>query len=229
MRSPLKLSALLALLLLAFTMVGGTGVGAQESTPEGLQPADLDGIQNAVSRTYALDYSAMMEAMATPGAEPSMPTGIVGIGGVIIEFDSDDNAAVAFEKLQEDMLSDETFSEDSEVAEFELDAGDQSTAYAGTYETDGQLSEDDLALVQAGNAVYVVYASGIETDVQPVVTAFVQHLIDAEGSGAGEFNEDGTSTGGLWDKFPADDDELVAGLITYDAIVYPQPETTPEA
>jgi hypothetical protein len=210
-------------------MVRGTGAGAQESTPEGLQPGDLDGIQNAISRTYALDYSAMMESMSTPDAEFSMPTGIIGIGGVIIEFDSDDNAATAFGKLQEDVLSDDTFAPDTDVAEFELDAGDQGTAYAGTYETDGQQSEDDLAIVQAGNAVYIVYASGIETDVQPVVTDFVQHLIDTEGSGAGEFSEDGTSTGGLWDKFPAADDELVAGLIAYDAIVYPETAGTPEA
>jgi hypothetical protein len=48
------------------------------------------------------------------------------------------------------------------------------------------------------------------------VTEFTSTLIENDGSGEGEFNEDGTSTGGLWDKFPAADDELVEGLIASD-------------
>ena len=44
------------------------------------------------------------------------------------------------------------------------------------------------------------------------------------------FNEDGTSTGGLWDIFPASDDEAIQGLTNGgDEIIFPEDESTPEA
>jgi len=228
MRSPLKLSALLALLLLALSLVGGTGVGAQDDAEE-FDVNDLEGIQHGVGRSYSIDYSAMMDQMSTPGAEMAMPTGIVGIGALILEFDGNDNAQAAFDKLMEQAMAEDTFGDDTEVEEVDLGLGEQSNSYAGTYEIDGQESEDVITVVRQDTYVYVVYASGADTDVQSVVSDFTTGLIETGGSGEGEFHEDGTSTGGLWDKFPAADDELVADLIAYDQVIFPVPEGTPAA
>ena len=64
---------------------------------------------------------------------------------------------------------------------------------------------------------------------QALTSEFTNVLIDNDGSGAGEFNEDGTSTGGLWDKFPAADAGVTSGLVPFDQVLFPVPEGTPAA
>jgi hypothetical protein len=212
----MKLSALLALLMLGFTLLGGPGVGAQDSSPEApFDPKELDGFQYGAMRYYTFDYSAMMEQMGTPGAEMEMPTGLMGIGSAILEFEEDGQAKDAFNQLKDDqeLTGDEVLEGAEEV---ETDLGDEAVMFSGTEDIEGMAMDSTFALVQDGNYVYFVFATGSEVDVEGTVTEFTNTLIDNDGSGEGEFNEDGTSTGGLWDKFPAADDDLVAGLIASD-------------
>lgn len=229
MRVPIKRSALLAVLLLAFTILGGTGVGAQDDAGE-LLPEDLEGLQHAVVRAYSLDYSALF-AEATPGADPEVPTGVLLLGATILEFDSSENAETALAQLDEDSKAENeaTFGGETEVTSIDLGLGDSSIAYSGLEDLDGQEAETVIALVQQENYVYFVVVAGSGEDIQALTTEFTTGLIERDGSGAGEFNEDGTSTGGLWDKYPATDDALVSGLLPFDQVLYPAPEGTPVA
>lgn len=231
MRLPINLTALLAMLLLGFTVLGGTGVGAQDSIEaEGPQIEELDGIQHAVSRFYTMDYSAMMESMSTPGAEMTMPEGIISVSGVILEFDEDGQAEDALNTLNDEVNSEDggMFGEGTEVEEVDLDLGDTSKSYKGAEDIDGQTMDFVVSIVQKDNYLYFVTTGGSAIDVEQVTKDFTNTLIDNDGSGEGEFKEDGTSTGGLWDKFPAADDELIAGLLPSDMVLYPVP-ATPEA
>ncbi len=225
MRIPLKISALLAMLLLAFTVIGGSGVNAQD---EGIGLEELEGLQHSVNRAYTIDYSAMMEAMATPGAEMEMPAGVFSLSAVILEFESDDNAGAALDVINEQAGVELTGGEE-EVAEVDLDLGDKSISYSGTEDMDGQEMQSVITLVQKDNFAYFVYGVGSGEDMEAVVSDFTNTLIDNEGSGAGEFNEDGTSSGGLWNKFPGADDEAVSGLIPYDQVLFPLVDSSPES
>lgn len=225
MRFSLKLSALLALLLLAFSLVGGTGAGAQDE-PEEFDLSSFEGIQHGVSRTYTVDYEAMMASMSTPGAEMEMPSGLLSVSALVLEFDDDGNAESAFDTVKEEAGS-QLSSEDGE--EIDLDLGDNSVSFKTTEESDGMAMDVVVTVAQQDNYIYLVYAGGSEVDVEQTVKDLTQSMIDADGSGEGEFSEDGTSTGGLWDKFPAADDELVSGLVASDMVVYPEPESSPEA
>ncbi len=93
---------------------------------------------------------------------------------------------------------------------------------------EGQQAESVIALVQDDAYLYFVVAAGSEADIQALTVDFTTGLLEREGSGAGEFHEDGTSTGGLWDKYPAADDSLVADLLPFDQVLFPVPEATPE-
>lgn len=212
MRFPLKLSALLALLLLGFTLLGGTGVGAQETGESSLQPEELEGFEYGAMRSYTPDFSAMM---ASPGADMEMPTGLMGLGAMVFQFDDNDHAEDAYNTLKDDeALTSELITEGSE--EIEVDLGDNAVGYKGSEDMEGMSMETTFVLVQDGKFVYFIYAAGTEVDVQAVTEDLASHMIDTDGEGEGEYSEDGTSTGGVWDKFPKADDDLVEGLIASD-------------
>ncbi len=221
---------MLAILLLAFTILGGTGVGAQDEAPGELLPEDLEGLQHAVVRAYSLDYSALF-AEASPEAEPAVPTGVFLVGATILEFDTSEHAEAALAQLDEetDAQNEATMGGETEVSEIDLELGDNSISYSGVENLEGQEAETVITLVQQDTYVYFVVAAGGGEDIQAIAVDFTNGLIERDGSGAGEFNEDGTSTGGLWDKYPATDDELVSELLPFDQMLFPVPESTPES
>lgn len=220
MRQPFKWSVLLAAMLFGFTMLGGTGVGAQEME-EDFQPSDLEGIQYGVARSYSIDYSAISESMSTPGTNPSMPSGVLAMNGMVLEFDNDDNAETAFDTMVAEFDTDEDFAETG-VEPFEIDLGNKSTSFSGSEDSNGIELKLAVTVVQDGSYVYMVAVTGSDIDSEQVVKDFTQKLIDNDGSGEGEFSETGESTGGLWDKFPGADDEQVGELMPVDVIVYPE-------
>jgi len=230
MHLSLKASSFLAVLVLVFTILGSTGVAAQDVPAEELQPGDLEGLRHAVVRAWSFDYSALF-ANATPGAEPAVPTGVFLVGATILEFDSSDNAQAALTRLDEetDAANQSTMGGESEVTEIDPGLGDSSIAYSGVEDLEGQEAETVIALVQQDTYLYFVVVAGSGEDIQALTVEFTTGLLERDGSGAGEFNEDGTSTGGLWDKYPAADDAVVSGLLPFDQVLYPEPEGTPAA
>ncbi len=229
MRTQHKMPVMLAMLLLALSLFAGTGVDAQDATPDVLQPDDLEGLQHSVVRAYTIDYSTMFETAATPGAEMQMSAGIYVLGATILEFDNAGNAESALFKLADETEAQDEMNrnEGAEVSDLDLDLGDNNVSYTSVEDVEGVETETVVSLVQGGNYVYFLVAGGNDTDVQRTVVEFATVLIENDGGGEGEFNEDGTSSGGLWEKFPAADDALFAGLVPYDQVLYPEPTGTP--
>lgn len=222
MRPRLKLSALLALMFLAFSLVGGTGVGAQDDAEDAFQPGDLEGLEYGVSRFYVVDYAAMF-AMSTPDAEMTMPSGTQYIGGMVLEFDDSSNAEVGYDRVLE-VIDEELLTDDQTVEEFDVELGNASIGFVSTDESDGVETQSIVIMVQEDNVVYLTSVASSGADMTDDATSFTEALIDNDGSGEGEFHEDGTSTGGLWDKFPSSDDEMFTDLVVTDEIVFPEPE-----
>lgn len=157
--------------------------------------------------------------------------GGTGIGATILEFDSSENAEAALSQLDEETgaQNEASMGGETEVSEIDLELGDNSISYSGVENLEGQEAETVITLVHQDTHVYFVVAAGSGEDIQAIAIDFTNGLIERGGSGMGEFNEDGTSTGGLWDKYPAADDELVSDLLPFDQVLFPVPESTPES
>lgn len=239
MRNPLRWISALALALLLGGMVLAP-VSAQDEEDE-FDFNDLAGLQSGVGRYYYADYSAMYDAMSTPGAEmPAMPA-LLGLSAGVLKFDSDDNAATGLDQIFQEFVSsaNEGLAEDAAdaatpttpvaVTEGEVDdIGDKAkTISAATEEEDGTYYSYGI-IVQDDEYVFMLIANG-SSDPSGAINDLAKDMIDRDaGDGDGTFNEDGSSTGGLWDFFPANDDAKLGGLLNGgDEILFPL--GTPEA
>jgi hypothetical protein len=227
----------MAVLMLALTL-GRSGAGAtataQDPPMAPFEFGELEGARQAVSRTYTIDVASMMESIGTPGPDGELGeipelSGVVSLAAVIGRFDSGDNAAAAVERVDEETKASLEGQPDApKLEEAEVDLGGTSRAYTATQEIEGQTLNLSVIIVQQDEFLYFVVAGVIDADAQELVTGFTEALIANEaGDGEPQVNQDGTSTGGLWDKFPEADDALVANLVAFDEQLYPEVESTP--
>lgn len=193
---------------------------AQDSGEDALQIKDLPGVQTAVSRTYTLDFEALFAADGTPTPEAT-GTQLFALGGSIIQFGSDDDAKAAYATvLDEVQKQSDAGAGTPEAVAFDKidlggDLGDERTGLRMTGDETGGIAGGDIValVVRDGSLIYLITGIADTGDPSDAVVAFAKSVMDAK-SGGDEvtFNEDGTSSGGLWDKFPKTDDPVVAGL-----------------
>ncbi|MGC4189828.1 MAG: hypothetical protein QM589_01160 [Thermomicrobiales bacterium] len=180
----------------------------------------LDGFQRGAGRTYMGDLSSLfggLDTLGTPGAEIETPDvselGLFMIGGFVVQFDNSDHASSSLDKITDEMTqgSDD---EDFTFSEKDIDKiGDKSKAYTGSYSDEGIDGTAVAIIAQKGEYVYAVVAISFGSDPTDDATSFVKDMTDKKpGDGDGTFNADGTSTGGLWDVFPASDADYLKGL-----------------
>lgn len=226
MNKILRLTALMLMVVIAITAVRVPNAVAQEAESSAFDDvANLEGLESAVSRSYTLDYEAMYAA-ATPGdtTEMEMPAGLQVLSLGIYKFDNDDNAKNAMDLAQEELQAEGALGE-VEVEEFDADdMNDDSIALSGVSEEEGiGPAQTSVLVTQEGQYIYfsVGLASGDGADSQTPVVDSVKYMKDTDEGGDVAFNEDGTSTGGIWEKFIKADNEQVAGLIAFDQQVFP--------
>lgn len=229
------LAVLLPTLVVALTL-GRSATAQDASTPEPSAWSELEGAQQVVRRTYIMpNWASLLKingnGIPAPDGEMFGLTGVVSVGGVIGQFDNSDNAAAAIDRVAEDtkrILERQPIFPTPAIEEVDVDLGDTSRAFISTQTIKNQSLVVSLLLIQQEEFVYGVMGSVIDGDAQELSTTFAQALIDNEaGDGESRFNEDGTSTGGLWDKFPNPDDALIANLAVSDEQLYPDVESTP--
>jgi hypothetical protein len=233
----MRISALLLVVMLALVASRMPNAMAQDASPDESAGAfddltQLEGIEQGVSRAYSVDYEALF-ASPSADAEFEMPTGIQMISGVILKFDSEDNAKAARDKANEELKS--QTSEELGLEEFEVEGLNDDTIGLHGVEEDETLgsTQSSVIMTQEGEYLYLVFSIGTgseeEVDTRSSAIDFVKHVVDADaGDGEGTFNADGTSEGGLWDKFPDADDDMVKDLVPADEQVYPETETSEE-
>ncbi|MDQ3539834.1 MAG: hypothetical protein M3440_04035, partial [Chloroflexota bacterium] len=98
----MRRSALMAVLMLALTL-GRSGAAQDSGMAAPFAFGELEGAQRAVSRTYTIDVSSIMDSIGTPGPDGTLGegpelSGIISLAGVIGQFDSSDNAAAAVDR-----------------------------------------------------------------------------------------------------------------------------------
>ncbi len=228
----------LLLAALAVAVIGGgpvRSVAAQDGGEEPLDFADLEGIEEVVSRTYSVDVAAMLASPAA-GGDPAFldAEGFVTVVTLIAEFYEAGNAESGWERLNgvfEDQAG--ASAGDASTAYLEIDAsiGDNAAAYIATFAEAGTEFSTAFFVVQDAEYVYVVIGVTAAEDPVAPTTAVVEVMIaNDEGEGEGEIGDDGFHRGGLWDKLPAVGDDVLDGLAPLaDEQVYPVSEATPEA
>lgn len=232
---------------LAFSLVVVALMGVMVARPAAAQDEDteefdfssLEGIEQVVSRSYTVDFTALLEQLSTPGAEmdPTVmaamenPAGMQYIVGIIAKFDDDGHAEDGLGKLSEEFTANsDDVTGGAELEEVDLgDIGDHRVGYTATEDQEGTQVQVALILVQKDEYVYGVIISNGGGDAVEPAKAVVEKMIDNDEGDDVEIDEAGNSTGGLWDKFPKADDEELQGLVPIaDQQLYPAEETPEE-
>lgn len=217
---------LLALLMLS---MAAAPISAQMDEAAGSEFDELEGLQRAHSRSFSPDLMAMF-GMATPGAEP---TGWFALTTLAMEFDSEDSAKAAVDKMMEMITEGDMDVEDITFEETSLDVDFDHRALQASQEEDGMTVNVLFSLTQDSNYLYAAVGLTMGDDPAPVTGAALKLMRDADAEGGeGTFSEDGTSEGGLWDKMPTLEQmqELAPEFVSVsDEIAFPVPEATPAA
>lgn len=207
------------LLSLVMTLGMASHAGAQ-STPT-LDPNDVPGLESGYARMYIADIEALM---ATPGAMEAMSTpgalGDVALSGMAAVFTFEDEGAAedAFGTFGEQfaqgfMEGSGTKAEPTEIN----DLGNQAVEYLGETEVDDETTSPiSIILVQDGEHIFIAMILG-GSDVSASTRDLAEYLIDADiPDSEVMFNEDGSSTGGVFDILPnAEDTGIVQGMVPF--------------
>lgn len=238
MRHIFRLSALLLIAMLAIVGSGGATSAAAQSDPFSGMGDDLseyEGIQEAVGRFYLFDYEGMMSASPEAMENMELPTGVQGGLFAVLQFDNEDNASAALDKVREEAdssMSEEVEGTTTEAIENE-NLSDNAVAYKSVT-SDETLGATTTVIIAEQDAEYVylssIFAFGEGEDPTDLAVSSLGDMQETDaGDGEATFNEDGTSEGGLWDKLPDADaaDGVFEGLVATDEQLYPTEGGTP--
>jgi hypothetical protein len=224
---------MLVLLLAAVTALTLVPAAAQD---EEAGPFDdvsqLEGIEEAVARTYSIDFEALMSVTPEdPEADPFADLeGPVFIFVEAIQFEDDSAAEDAFDLFRDEAVDSMAESEEGVEAEFteeEIDdLGDQAMAIDMETVEEGEESFLRISIAQQDEYLLMAMTLGTTDDSTENNDALLEYLVDeGEAGGDVEFDESGSSTGGLFDFFPDDDHESLGGLVvSTDQILFPVPD-----
>lgn len=214
-----KLFITLSLLLtLGFASSGAAAQTDGVEAPEvNLDAAyDVEGLQSVYDRTFSVDFEAMM---ASPDADPesldmSAMMNVITIQG--ITFDNDDNAQAYIDDMKSQM---EQAVEEGDAATFEdMEISDLDGFDVEGIRVDMNMPDLDVAasmiIFSDGNHVFQVMVMNADlATAQASTDEVTQFVIDADSeTDEVTFSDDGTSTGGVFDRMPAADDEIVGDL-----------------
>lgn len=204
----------ITLLLSLIMAMGLTAVTA--SAQEVPATEDVEGLETGYARMYMPDFSAMIDSIGTPGAETDFDEeGVMMVMIAGLTFDSDDNASEAFGSFSESYSGELSGAEGMEASEID-DLGDNAALLSGEMTESGEAMATNMLLVQDGESLYLISVTGGEVDAgSQQVQDIAQHMLDGEIENEEvTFNEDGTSTGGVFDLMPdpEEDAELLSNL-----------------
>ncbi len=228
-----RIACLLFALTLSLSVLPAFAQDDGESDDPLDDPSQLEGIQYGVLRMWSVDYAALM-AVTPEDEDEDVFASIEGplyVGGMIIEFDGDDDAEAAYDlyaSLDAEYFVEDTDEDPSSVDIFDIDdLGDDAFGIKFDAQTDTSSGPSAFTVAREDNYLVITISSANSIDdtgiEQELAEAIVDNLDDQ--SGLGDVVEDGTSSGGLWDAFPDDDDDMFGDLIAGgDSVIYPEEE-----
>jgi hypothetical protein len=220
-----KLRIVTLVMLLALfggVLVHGPLLAAAQDTAAspapGLKVGELDGIKQDVRRTYI--------AGADTGKPAGASIGLLSLVGETLQFTDGGKAADAFGPFSDAVTMSIASAQGGQPKEDVIEGfGDNTRAYSATVKQQGISAPIFVVLTQQDEYIYFSLGLAISGDLKNATVDFAKALIDGKaGDGEGQLNADGTSTGGVWDKFPAADDKVIQGLKPIaDTQIFPTP------
>ena len=201
-----KLVVLMTSLLLMSLTAHGTVAQDLESA---------DGLQSAYGRIYSSGSSTSVAAASTAESSSTPMEAEMSFSGFEIigmTFDSDENAAAFLEDMRADIQESVDSSDDSQEAEIkDLDIDKDGFFAVMNVENTGI---NAVAMFVDGNQVFLIDVTDPDRETATArVNGLTEFVADAEAEGDEvSFNEDGTSTGGVFDRMPKANDDLVGDL-----------------
>lgn len=206
-----RLTALLALVL----TMGCSSASAQDAPPVDL--SWLDGLETAYGRMY------FQAPSATPAADADTTNRPLFGMATVLTFDSPESARAGFDVLEDEFSRGFFGASETDVEKMAIDdLGDNAVEFRDALTLDTAPSEPaTIVLVHDGDTVlFSVMVSGPATS--EWAHSFAGHILGAEtGTDEVVFHEDGTSTGGAFERMPgADEADVLNGMIPYLDIDY---------
>lgn len=164
--------------------------------------------------------------VSTPSATPAPLSGVGMLSIFVYLFDADDNAAIAWERLDADLQK--TVERDPRAPMMEdlaLDGtGDRARGYMGDLTTDDITVRHTFATVQDGPFVYSISGMFSGVDGADLTQGYAEALVTARMDRMAEqFLPDGTSRGGIWSKLNAVQPGMPDGSRVTDLEIWPIP------
>lgn len=215
----LRKFTILLSLVLTLGFAATTSAAAQEM-PD-VDAPDMEGLETGYARMFMPDFGAMIDALGTPGAD--MPEidqeGVLTVMTAILTFDNADNAdksmAVVADTYTEEGESDTDIDMTSEEIS---DLGDKATLHSGAVDISGEKTTFNILIVKDDSQLLLIQVIGGEAEAGATQAQDIANfMLDTEPTtDEVTFNEDGTSTGGAFDRMPtAEDTDLVDGLAPF--------------
>lgn len=220
----------LMILSLAATFALFAGAASAQTPVAGAIPNidELDGIEEAVSRTWGLDIEAMIAA--TPDLEPDDLGVVLALSAMVLRFENEEQARAGYEAFLENIdadLLDLAQGEAATVTDEPIDdLGDAASAVVLNTGAGEEETFFRFVLVHDGEHFFLTSALGDTSDNVASADELARYLVD-EGAEQGDeavFVAEGASSGGLWGFMPADDHDLLGELIpNFDETLFPAP------
>jgi hypothetical protein len=214
-------SLLLVATIAVVTVVAGPHGAFAQASPQASPdvaagPVDLPGFQQVAARNYSGDIGAILAAVATPATPGAAGPSVVTLTAVAIQFDSDADAASAYDMALK-QLTGPASTGGIELAEVAVEgfSGKTNAYTASIPQGEGITLHQAVLITQDGPYIYEMIAVALSStgDAQAIATDVAKAMIATPaGTGEATFVKDGTSSGGIWDKFPKAGDPVLQGL-----------------
>lgn len=217
---------LLTITMLLTLALSAQGVAAQVEAPEieSVDYSEIDGLQSVYSRAYTVDFMAMMSSPDANLEEMDMAAMMRNISIQGYTFESEDQAKAFLDTTKEEAEGGLTEAEDlGEVEMKDLEAVDkEGVTMTMVMDLEGESIAMTVHMFVDGNHLFMVISTDADLDASnSKADAVAQYVVDAEVQNEEvTFSEDGTSTGGVFDRMPEAGHELVADLTVMDMELY---------
>jgi hypothetical protein len=223
-------SALALLLAVLMTLPMAFSASAQDldATAGHLDIEELEGVESAISRSYAINIGTFVEAVASDTPQAVVPTGPLLMLALVAKFDSEDHAADAATTVR-DRLIEQVSAEPTgiELEETEIEElGDAAWRFSGSREAGSTPVSIDGFLVRSSEWLYLAIAISENDTGSDAALALVRFSLESQAD-ASEiiYDHTGLSRGGIWEKLPAAGDTVALreGQDEIDALSGTQP------
>lgn len=186
--------------------------------------------------TPVWEISSRSEPASTPVVLPEHQTLMLSV--FVYQFDSEANAAAGLDALNNMQLEQHRRDPRSPaINEFDPGVGDASHGWQGEFEVERIGDKDATRLsvvylmVQDGDLVYQLFGQFLPGNEIEIATGVMKDMIATEvGTADPVFAEDGSSTGGLWEKLNAVNVSFPEqGLNVFDLQIWPMDENAVRA